>query len=59
VTVHVHHCWTAFNLFIRYRRRAPFSPREGYSPGEAAVQRMNRQLSIEVTTTATQVVMNV
>jgi hypothetical protein len=49
----------AFNLFIRYRRRAPFRPHEGYSPGEAAVQRMNRQLNTEVTTTATQVVMNV
>src|SRR4051794_13076854 len=57
VIVQVHHRWMAFNLFIRYRRRAPFSPREGYSPGEAAAQRMNRQLRIEVTTTATHVVM--
>src|SRR3981081_3177391 len=57
VTVHVHQRWTAFNLFIRYRRRAPFRTREGESAGDAAVQRMNRQLSTEVTTTATQVVM--
>ena len=31
-------------------------PARGYSPGEAAVQRMNRQPSKEVTTRATQVV---
>ena len=38
--------------------RAPFSPRDGYSPGEAAVQRMKRQPSNEVTTMVSQVVMN-
>ena len=59
VIVQVHCLWMPFNLFIRYMRRAAFSPCEGYSPGEVAVQRMNRQPSKEVTTTATQVVMNV
>src|ERR1044071_9757470 len=58
VMVHVHCLWMLFILFILYMRRAPLSPREGYSPGEAAVQRMKRQPSKEVTTTVTQVVMN-
>src|ERR1700687_1848944 len=57
VRVQVHCLWMSFILFIRYMRRAPRSPREGYSPGEAAVQRMKRQPSKEVTTTMTQVVM--
>jgi hypothetical protein len=48
-----------FNLFILYMRRAPLRPREGYNPGEVAVQRMKRQPSKEVTTSAHQVVMNV
>jgi hypothetical protein len=47
-----------FILFIRYIRRAPLSPREGYNPGDAAVKRMNRQPRIEVTTIVTQVVTN-
>ena len=34
------------------------SPREGYSPGEAAVQRRKRQPSTEIRTTVTQVVLN-
>src|ERR1700730_10522105 len=51
--------WMPLNLFILYMRRAPLSPREGYNPGEAAVQRMKRQPSKEVTTRATQVVMYV
>ena len=41
------------------QEESALQPSRGYSPGEAAVQRMNRQLSTEVTTTATQVVMNV
>src|SRR3984893_10704124 len=59
VMVHVHCLWLPLILFILYMRRAPLSPREGYSPGEAAVQRMKRQPSKEVTTTATPVVMYV
>src|SRR6516165_3899369 len=59
VMVQVHCLWMPFIFFILYMRRAPLNPREGYSPGEAAVQRMKRQSSKEVTTTATQVVMNV
>jgi hypothetical protein len=43
------------NLFILYIRRAPLNPREGYRPGEAAVQRMKRQPSKEVTTMVAQV----
>src|ERR1700704_4234313 len=58
VMVQVHCLWMRFIICILYMRRAPPSPREGYSPGEAAVQRMNRQPSKEVTTTVTQVVMN-
>src|SRR5271169_2569243 len=58
VMVQVHCLWMPFNLFILYMRRAPLSPCEGYSPGEAAVQRMKRQSNKEVTTTITQVVMN-
>ena len=57
--VQVHCLWMPFNLFILYMRRAPLSSREGYNPGEAAVQRMKRQPSKEATTTATQVVMKV
>ena len=34
------------------------SPREGYRPGEAAVQRMKRQPSTEVTMRVSPVVMN-
>src|SRR6266852_4276805 len=58
VMVQVHCLWMPFILFIRYMRRAPLSPREGYSPGTAAVARMKRQPSKEVTTTVTQVAMN-
>ena len=58
VIVQVHCPWMPFITFIRYMRRAPLSPREGYRPGEAAVQRMKRQPSTEVTTTLTHVVMN-
>jgi hypothetical protein len=47
-----------FILVILYIRRAPLIPRDGYSPGEAAVQRMKRQPSKEVTTMVTQAVMN-
>src|SRR4029077_17546940 len=43
VMLQVHSFWMPFNLFILYMRRAPLSPREGYRPGEAAVQRMKRQ----------------
>ena len=56
--VQVHCPWMTFIFFILYMRRAPLRPREGYSPGEAAVARMKRQPSKEVTTTVTQVVMN-
>ena len=58
VMVQVHCLWMPFILFILYMRSAPLSPRDGYSPGEAAVQRMKRQPSMEVTTMVTQVVMN-
>src|SRR5271166_4189749 len=58
VTVHVHCLWMRFMICILYMRIAAPSPREGYSPGEAAVARINRQPSKEVTTTVTQVVMN-
>jgi len=58
VMVQVHSLWMLLNLFILYMRRAPLSPREGYRPGEAAVQRMKRQPSKEVTTMAPQVAMN-
>src|SRR5271169_3901638 len=58
VMVQVHRFWTAFIVFILYMRRAPLSPREGHSPDEAAVQRMKRQSSKDVTTKVTQVVMN-
>src|SRR5712691_6497364 len=51
VMVQVHCPWMPFIAFILYMRRAPLSPREGYSPGEAAVQRMKRQPSREDTTT--------
>src|SRR6202047_4506580 len=54
VMVQVHCLWMPFNLFILYMRRAPLRLREGYSPGEAAVQRMKRQPSREVTTRASQ-----
>ena len=50
VMVQVHSLWMPLNVFILYMRRAPLSPREGYRPGEAAVQRMKRQPSNEVTT---------
>jgi hypothetical protein len=39
-------------------RRAPLSPREGYRPGETAVQRMKRQPSREVTTMVAQLTIN-
>src|SRR5271166_4931530 len=58
VTVQVHCLWMRFMICILYMRRAPRRPREGYSPGEARVQRMNRQPSKEVTTTVAPVVMN-
>jgi hypothetical protein len=56
--VQVHSLWMLLNLFILYMRRAPLSPREGYRPGEAAVQRMKRQPTNEVTTMVPQVAMN-
>ena len=37
VMVQVHRRWIWLNLLTRYSRRAALSPREGYSPGEAAV----------------------
>src|SRR6266849_571697 len=58
VMVQVHCPWMPFILPNLNRRRAALSPREGYSPGEAAVQRMKRQFSKEVTTPLSQVVMN-
>src|SRR6478672_5178051 len=58
VIVQVHRRWMPFNLFILYMRRAPLSPRDGYRPGEKAVQRMKRQPSREVTTMVTQLTMN-
>src|SRR6266568_7047680 len=58
VMVQVHCLWMPFNILILYMRRAPLSPREGYSPGEAAVQRMKRHVSNEVATMVNQVVMN-
>src|SRR3974377_1158198 len=54
VMVHVHSLWMPVIFFSLYMRRAPLNPREGYSPGEAAVQRMKRQSSKEVTMTVTQ-----
>jgi hypothetical protein len=56
--VQVHSLWMLLNLFILYIRRALLNPREGYRPGEAAVQRMKRQPSKEVTTMVAQVAMN-
>src|SRR6266852_2072205 len=53
VRVQVHCLWMPFILLILNMRRAPLSPREGYSPGEAAVHRMKRQPSTEVTTMMT------
>src|SRR6478752_5662203 len=58
VMVQVHSLWMLLNLFTLYMRRAPLSPREGYRPGEAAVQRMKRQPSKDVTTMLAQVAMN-
>src|SRR5271165_7256765 len=58
VMVQVHSLWMPLNLFILYMRRAPLSPREGYRPGETAVQRMKRQPSKEVTTMVTQLTTN-
>jgi hypothetical protein len=58
VMLQVHSLWMPFNRFILYMRRAPLSPREGYRPGETAVQRMKRQPSREVTTTVTQLTTN-
>src|SRR6478735_4760336 len=58
VMLQVHSLWMPLNLFILYIRRAPLSPREGYRPGETAVQRMKRQPSREVTTTVTQLTIN-
>src|SRR5262249_24448836 len=37
MTVQVHILWMRFIICILYRRRAPLSPREGQTPGEAAV----------------------
>ena len=48
--VQVHCRWMTFIRFIRYMSSAARSPCDGYSPGEAAVQRMKRQPSVEVTT---------
>src|SRR4030095_2194356 len=50
VIVQVHCLWMRFISFIRERRREPLSPRDGYKPGEAAVKRMKRQPSKDVTT---------
>src|SRR5262245_25481356 len=58
VMVQVHSLWMLFISVIRYIRSAALRPRDGNSPGEVAVQRMNRQPSKEVTTTVPQVVMN-
>src|SRR5271169_3525070 len=58
VMLQVQSLWMLLNLFILYMRRAPWTPREGYRPGEAAVQRIKRQPSKEITTTVIQVVMN-
>src|SRR4029077_7110445 len=58
VMLQVHSLWMLLNLFILYMRRAPLNPREGYRPGEAAVQRMKSQPSKEVTTMVAQVAMN-
>ena len=57
VMVQVHCPWMPFIKFTLNLRRAPLSPRDGYRPGDAAVQRMKRQPSKDVTTTVTQVVM--
>ena len=54
----VHCFWTWFIFFTLYMIRAFFSPREGYSPGEAAVQRRKRLPNTEIRMTVTQVVMN-
>src|SRR6516165_7189052 len=56
--VQVQRSWMVFIIFKRCMRRAPRSPRDGYSPGEAAVLRMKRQPSTEVTKIITQVVAN-
>src|SRR5262245_5060863 len=58
VMVQVHSLWILFISLILNMRRAPLRPREGYSPGEAAVQRMKRQPSKEVMTIVLQVAMN-
>src|SRR5262245_371093 len=58
VMLQVHSLWMLFISVIRYIRRAALSPRDGNSPGEAAVQRMKRQPSREVTTIVPQLVMN-
>src|SRR4249919_1938878 len=58
VMLQVHSLWMPFNLFTLYMRRAPLRPREGYRPGETAVQRMKRQPSREVTMTVTQLTTN-
>src|SRR4029077_6456406 len=54
----VHSLWMPFILFILYKSRAPLSPREGYRPGETAVQRMKRQPSREATTPETHLTIN-
>src|SRR5262245_3654148 len=58
VMVQVHSRWMRFIKLIRYSRSAPFSPRDGYSPGPTAVQRTKRQTSRDVTTKVAQAVMN-
>src|SRR6476659_1495992 len=59
VIVHVHWVWIAFILWVLYIRRVALSPRDGYRPGEAAVNLTKRHPSTEVTTIVTQVVINV
>src|SRR4029077_18226552 len=56
VMVQFHSLWILFIFKIRYMRSDALSPCAGYSPGEAAVQRMKRQPSKEVTTMVTQAV---
>src|SRR5271165_3895314 len=57
VMVQVHSRWMLLSLRIRYSMSSPLRPRVLCSPGDAAVQRMKRQPSNEVTRMVSQEVM--